>query len=343
MTEATWEDEERAWLEARQEGIGATDAAPILGLSRWGSRLTVYNSKTEPVLVEPPSLAAWLGLELESSVGKLYTAQTQRKLRHQSRDRVFRHPLRPWQMCHLDYKAAGRIVEVKTTAWGDEYGDPGTEQVPIGVWVQCQHEMAVTDYGWCDVAALIGNRRFGIYPIARNEEFIVAMTEQERVLWEEHILPRIPPEPDGSDVTTALLRRQHPVDTQPPRAALAEEMPLVERLRMAQQNQKQTKTAYDEIRNKLIVRIGEAGGLFGPGFRIDFKKNRDSVVTRTDWALVATTYRNALEGIANGTLTAAEIAALDLDALVGLYTITKTEPGDRPFRLTWKEANATSE
>jgi len=58
-------------MEARQSGIGATDAASILGLSSHGSRYSVYIAKTEPAVVTQPSLQAWLGLELEASVAKL--------------------------------------------------------------------------------------------------------------------------------------------------------------------------------------------------------------------------------------------------------------------------------
>jgi putative phage-type endonuclease len=331
MSELTWEDEERAWLEARQSGIGATDAAAILGLTSRGSKLTVYAAKTEPVTVSRPSLQAWLGLELEAAVGKLYWARTGRGVRKQPREKIFRHPDRDWQFCHLDYKAAGRLVEIKTTAYEQGYGEGGTEQVPVPVWVQCQHEMAATDYSWCDVAVLIGNRRFDVFPIRRNEDFIGRMTEQEADLWFNHIIPRIPPEADGSDVTTRFLRQQQPTDEEPARAALAEELPLVERLRITETNRDQAKAAFEEVRNRLMQRIGSAGGLFGPGFAITYRQNRSS--HPTDWALVATSYRNALEGIVAGKLKIEDL--VDLDAIVSLYTIEK--PGSRPFLINWKD------
>lgn len=331
MTELTWEDEQRAWMEARQSGIGATDAASILGLSSHGSRYSVYIAKTEPAVVTQPSLQAWLGLELEASVAKLYTAKTGRGARHQPRWKIFRNPELDWQFCHLDYKAAGRLVEIKTTAWGDDYGEGGTEQVPIHVWVQVQHEMAVTGYDWCDVAVLIGNRRFDVFPIARHPDFIERMTAQEADLWVNHIVPRVPPEADASDVTTRIIRARQPIETDPPRAALPEELPLVERLRLAQQNRTQAGNGYDAVRNQLMLRIGAAAGLFGPGFRIDYKQTKPSHVT--DWALIATTYRNALEGLARGTVTLADLP--DLDAIVELYTTEKA--GDRPFRVHWKD------
>jgi putative phage-type endonuclease len=42
-------DNRQAWLEARQRGIGASDAAAVLGLSGYSSPYSVWYSKTSPI------------------------------------------------------------------------------------------------------------------------------------------------------------------------------------------------------------------------------------------------------------------------------------------------------
>src|SRR4030095_4125765 len=112
---ADWRKE---WHEQRATIIGATDSPKILGLSRHGTALSVYNDKVNPSGPQGQSLPAWLGLKLQSAVGELYTAATGTRLR--ASDRLFRMREFDWIGCHLDFRAWGDptlLVEAKTRAY----------------------------------------------------------------------------------------------------------------------------------------------------------------------------------------------------------------------------------
>jgi predicted phage-related endonuclease len=324
-------DDRKAFLERRQKVIGATDAAPILGLGKRGSAMAVYLDKIGEPIDDEQSLPVWLGLKLQATVAELYTAQEGIKLR--AANRQFIHPVYEWMGCHLDYRAWGKpklLVEIKTRAymrgWGDPEADDPFRGVPPEVWVQCQHEMAVVDAEECHVAVLFGHHTFRVYRIPRDQEFIQKLIVAEEEFWTQHVAKREPPTIDGSEATTAWVKRRFPADTAPPMPATPEQVKLVKRLILARQNLAQVTLAHDALENQVKDIIGLAGGMIGPGFRITWKKNKDSI--KTGWEQVAYAYRNTIvaERQARGIQDED-----DLDTLRGLYTETKQ--GSRPFLL----------
>ena len=48
-------NEHLEWLKARQTGIGGSDVAPILGISKWTTPLDVYNEKVADTPTEKDS------------------------------------------------------------------------------------------------------------------------------------------------------------------------------------------------------------------------------------------------------------------------------------------------
>ena len=54
------------WLKERQQGIGGSEVAAVLGLSKWSTPFDVWLEKTSPIENAPPNLAMQLGTFLES-------------------------------------------------------------------------------------------------------------------------------------------------------------------------------------------------------------------------------------------------------------------------------------
>ena len=94
-------DADRAdWLTARRAGIGSSDIAAILGISRYGNALSVYHDKTGglPLESDDSEPALW---------GRLNEETVAREWARRNRSWVRRVGLvqnidRPWQMCTLD-------------------------------------------------------------------------------------------------------------------------------------------------------------------------------------------------------------------------------------------------
>lgn len=68
------------WLKNRQTGIGGSDVAAILGLSRYKSPLDVYNDKIGEISESEQTQAAYWGTQLEDIVAKEFQKRTGMKV-----------------------------------------------------------------------------------------------------------------------------------------------------------------------------------------------------------------------------------------------------------------------
>lgn len=336
-------DERQDFLDRRQTGLGATDSPKILGLSRWGTPLTVYNDKVDPQPDET-SLPAWLGLKLQNTVAELYSAATDIRVRADNRHH--RHPRHDWMVCHLDFRAWGKpklLVEIKTKAHMTGWGDDGSTKIPAEVWVQVQHEMAVTGATEAHVAVLFGHHTFRVYPIPRDDAFIDELIPKLEAFWYGHVIARVPPAPSGHELDSRAVRREHPtVEGGSLKAATPEQEQVVRQLRLARTNAAATALAEEDLKNKVIRIIGEAPGLTGSFGTITYKQDRDRVTV--DWEAVAATQNNLIDELlllANPSddETASRLARVQTvwATLPGLYEATK--PGSRRFLTNFHEEN----
>jgi predicted phage-related endonuclease len=341
------DEERKAFLESRMNGIGATDLAALLGLDEKSSPLTVYEEKIGLREASPMSLPAWLGLKLQGTVAELYATATESRVRQANRQYV--HPFVKAMVCHLDYRVWGKpeiLIECKTRSrmsYFDyasrsykRWGEDGTADIPVKIWTQVQHEMAVTGAKEAHVAVLFGHHTFRIYIIPRDEEFIGKAELEVDRFWSVHVVPRVPPPVTGHPEDEAALRRRHPnVKEASLKAATPEQVRLVDRYRRTELNKKQVEAVLNELRIKLIEIIGDAPGLEGEGFTISFRQDRSR--KETAWDMVA---GGALEMVDELLEMAApgdddemvkRLAAIQAyrPVLIGLYTVEK--PGSRRF------------
>lgn len=328
-------DERQEFLERRATGIGATDAPKILGLSRWGTPLSVYHDKVDPQ-PDSPSLPAWLGLKLQGVVAELYTAATGRQVRADNRHH--RSKEHPEIVCHLDFRVWGnakRLVECKTKAHMTGFGPDGSSEVPPEIWVQVQHEMFVTGAEWCDVAVLFGHHTFQVHPIARDDAFIALMVPKLVAFWQENVLLRVPPLPIGHALDDRRLRDEHPHGDGTLKAATPEQAKLVERYAATRLNAAQVKVVQEELENRIKQIIGDSDGLTSPFGRVTWKRSKDGEVV--DWEQVAVTFQNVIEellllaGPGDDPEAVRRLARAQavFDTAIGLATTTV--PGSRRF------------
>ena len=196
--------------EVRLSGLGGSDAAKVFGVSRFGGRWELYQEKlgmTAP-LVETERMA-W-GKRLEDIIARTYAEQTGRRVRRVNR--TIRHPDYPFLFAHVDRAAGkGRGLEVKTAGifMASDFGEPGSDQVPPDYLLQVMHYMMVTGWEVFDLAVLIGGQNLRIYTIPRDEQLIADLLAGEVDFWQNHVVPRIPPEVDGSEAATEYLSQRY--------------------------------------------------------------------------------------------------------------------------------------
>jgi hypothetical protein len=63
------------WLRGRQSGIGASDAAAVVGLSSYHSAYGLWVAKSEPLVIEEPDELAYWGTRLEPVIAEEFWRQ----------------------------------------------------------------------------------------------------------------------------------------------------------------------------------------------------------------------------------------------------------------------------
>ena len=186
-----------AWLEARRTGIGGSDVAAILGLSKWATPLQVYRQKRGELDDQPDNPAMRWGRYLEPVVRQAYADETGNEVRVLG-DMV-RHPLHEFMVANLDgfiEPASGprRVFEAKTARTAEGWGEPGSDQIPQPYLLQVQHYMAVTGFVVADVAVLVGGSDFRIYEVPEDRELQEMLVDAEAEFW-GRVQRGDPPEP----------------------------------------------------------------------------------------------------------------------------------------------------
>lgn len=181
------------WLEARRGGIGGSDVAAILGLSKWKSPLAVYQEKRGEIGSQPDNEAMRWGRYLEPVVRQAYADATGREVRVPPD--MLRHPQHEFMLANLDgFTDDQRVVEIKTARSADGWGEPGSDQVPQAYCLQIQHYMLVTAFPVADVAVLIGGSDFRIYEVPADRELQDMLVQAEAEFW-DRVQRGNPPEP----------------------------------------------------------------------------------------------------------------------------------------------------
>jgi putative phage-type endonuclease len=186
------------WLERRRQGIGGSDAAAIVGLNPFKSAFEVYAEKVGVAPDREDNEAMRQGRDLEEYVAARFTEATGKKVRRKSA--MLRGAEYPFMLANVDRMLTGSLIglECKTTgAFSLKRFKNG--DYPPEYYCQCVHYMAVTGAPMWYLAVLHLGRGFEVYEIQRDEAEIKALAEAEREFWERHVIPRVPPEPDGGE------------------------------------------------------------------------------------------------------------------------------------------------
>lgn len=185
------------WLQQRRTGVGGSDVAAILGLSKYKTPLQVYQEKRGEIEPQADNDAMRWGRYLEPVVRQAYADETGHEVR--VIDQLVRHPIYEHMIANLDgivIPEAGprRVFEAKTARTADGWGEPGSDQIPQPYLLQVQHYMAVTGFVVADVAVLIGGSDFRLYEVPEDRELQDMICHACTEFW-ERVQAGEPPEP----------------------------------------------------------------------------------------------------------------------------------------------------
>lgn len=193
------------WHAVRSSGIGGSDAAAVLGLSKWKTPYQVWLEKRgEAAPIEDNEPMLW-GRVLEPAIRQQYAERTGRTVR--ILDGMLRDETHPFMLANLDGVTDDqRLVEIKTTRSAQEWGEPGTDEVPQAYLIQVQHYLSVTKLPVADVAVLIAGSDFRLYEVPADPELQGMIIEAEADFW-KMVQDGIPPAPRSADDVRAIYRK----------------------------------------------------------------------------------------------------------------------------------------
>lgn len=304
----------------RAEGLGASEIPVALGLSPFqapaelaavkrgllpafeGNRFTHWGTTLENAIVQE-----WLRRHREAGEDvSIFTPPTIRhttsKIVMATADRVVvpegRRAREVWRCC-LEAKLASAYRSA-------EFGE-AADAIPQPYAVQVQVQMEVLDLPEAWLVTLIGGNDWREYHQVRDREMgaqLVAFAEQ---WWSDYVVQGLPCPVDGSDASSAYLRKRYPKETAPAKAPTPELEDLVHAVRLAKVRVTEAEELEAAATNALKAELGEADGVDG---LVTYRANKDS--SKTDWEAVAKAAGAATE-------------------LVQKFTTTK--PGARVLRL----------
>lgn len=203
-----------AWLAARKNGIGASDAAVALGMSPYATPLDLYREKTGEAGEKEVTREMRRGTLLEPFLVEEFMARTGIEVKEYPCPMAW-HPDHPWMYATPDGRIdADTLLELKTTrhTTQDQLGEEGSDVMPVHWNLQCQHQMAVTGAKRVHLFAMWGFDQSWHGVVARNDRLIDLLIRKEREFW-SMVEARTPPLPDfSSSKTYELVKDLFPVD-----------------------------------------------------------------------------------------------------------------------------------
>jgi putative phage-type endonuclease len=241
-------------LEARQHGIGGSDASVILGQNKYKTIGELYLDKIgEGNLVEENEYMYW-GNQLEDKIVAEFMLRNNKVVT--TPVNTFRHPDHEWMIAHVDGVVAGEsaLLECKTCSEyrKKEWGPEGSDDIPVEYLLQCVHYAAVLNVDRVYIAVLIGGNTFKTFIYERNHKLESGLIEAERKFWVENVQKRIPPEDINSfDFGSYDNSNQIIVDSVV--------KSLFDEYRSAVGAKRDIEKCAGKLKNEIIERIGSAG------------------------------------------------------------------------------------
>ena len=253
----------------RNKYIGGSDIGAILGLSRFRSPLEVWMEKTGKEVKKLDSLPLRFGSFAESFVASEYARSTGFLLIHD--ESIYVHPEYSFMSAHIDRfvledsssssssssSSPTRILECKTAnpfSLGD-WGEVGTDEVPMSYLCQCIWYMAITNLNRVDLAVLFGNSDFRIYEIVRDKELEAIILQKANFFWNEHVLRDVPPPAMSEEDCQTLFRKGDPTKSV---EAKAETLGLTKRLQQLNSEIDVREGEISSIKQSIMRQMGEA-------------------------------------------------------------------------------------
>lgn len=192
------------WLRMRKQGLGASDSAAVLGLSKWGTPLSVYLDKLSDSIDDTMSDRQDWGHRLEEPI-----AQWVRDTKHLNvtdSPGLIKSEEFPWLLATPDRKIVeGDVVVPLEIKSSDAFmKDAWDEGIPLNYQIQIQQQILIMGAPHGYLVVLHGGNTPDFYRVPADPVFHEQLIRLTRSFWEDNVLAGVAPDPITLD-DTALL------------------------------------------------------------------------------------------------------------------------------------------
>lgn len=257
------------WLKLRSGYIGGSDAAAVVGLNPYSNAFSLWMEKTGQQPSFEGNLATKTGTFLEPFVAQLFEEQTGKKVRRENAS-IFNDEY-PFAIADIDRQIVGEDagLEIKTTSsLATKKFKNGS--YPPQYYVQATHYLAVTGKAKWYLAVLIGNSDFKVFEIPRDESEIAALMQAEKDFWENHVIPKIAPPPDGQEPTDESIKILYPESDGGSMSLFGRDSLLDRYFDLADQI-KELQRQQDEIKQTIQLDMGKTETALADNYKVIWK------------------------------------------------------------------------
>lgn len=183
----------------RNEYIGSSDAAVVLGKSPYRSPYTLWLEKRGYGTPVEQSEAMHWGNIHEPLIAAEWSRRAGLAVEPCQEDRV--HPMFHFLRAHLDFivtDESGSFLECKqVTAW--QMDDWLSDGPSLAYQIQIAHQMACSGLDRCYLVCLFGGNRLESWTIDRDEELVDMVVDAEVDWWHRYVVNGEEPPVDGSE------------------------------------------------------------------------------------------------------------------------------------------------
>lgn len=291
MTTTTTREE---FLLARRSGVGGSDVAPILGLSKWATPLDIYMDKRGIAEETKENDGMRWGTALEPVVADRYAEETGREVLPAV---TVQHPDHEWAIGNIDRTLAdpARIVEIKTVGpFADlaQWGDAGTDMMPLPYICQTHWYLGCKQAEVCDVPTLFGGRDaltqlaqrwlgplltgtadldewkreareivakldMRIYEVPASPDLFTKLLDTTGQFWFQNVVAEVPPDPINAEDCAKLWEVNNGQFIE----ASSEHVAMLRQLVAEQATAKASTATIKDLKGKLRIAIGPNDGL----------------------------------------------------------------------------------
>ena len=204
------------WLQHREQGIGSSEVATILGLNPWETPYQLWRRKKGLDKGKSETFAMKAGHYLEDAVSMFWHDETGRDIIKRSAgdwlmvntEKPFMRvsPDRTYWLSGMPHNNANKgILECKTTQMRIDPDD-----LPKYWFCQVQYQLGVAEYEQGSLAWLSQGREFGYKDISLVPDFFAWICEEVTKFWIDNVQGNI--EPEAQSVEDVLLRYNRHTD-----------------------------------------------------------------------------------------------------------------------------------